>query len=282
VNGIPDERKLQLTDVTIGVVTALPEEYAAAKQILGCDHEVTAPGKGSGRTFVIGQIRARGGGQHVVALAPLPDMGNNMAAIAATKLLQHCSGADHIIMCGIAGAVPNPDEPEDHVRLGDIVVSGRQGVMQYDLDKETPEVTEIRNPPRPPSAELLEAVRHLQANEQLGERPWEQFIEGFLANRRDWKRPPPRYDRLKDWDDEPKPSHPVQPRRKGKPLVFCGPIGSANKLLKNPTKRNRLRDQYGLKAVEMEGSGIADATWSEGAGYLVVRGTCDYCNPDKG
>jgi len=32
----------------------------------------------------------------------------------------------------------------------------------------------------------------------------------------------------------------------------------------------------------MEGSGIADATWHDDwAGYLVIRGTCDYCNEDK-
>ena len=68
----------------------------------------------------------------------------------------------------------------------------------------------------------------------------------------------------------------------GRPRVFYGPIASANKLLKNPTKRDLLRNNYGVKAVEMEGSGIADAAWNLERGYLVVRGTCDYCNPDKG
>jgi nucleoside phosphorylase len=31
----------------------------------------------------------------------------------------------------------------------------------------------------------------------------------------------------------------------------------------------------------MEGSGIADATWTHGVGYLVVRGICDYCDGNK-
>jgi nucleoside phosphorylase len=36
---------------------------------------------------------------------------------------------------------------------------------------------------------------------------------------------------------------------------------------------------YKIKAVEMEGSGIADASWEcEKAGYLIVRGICDYCD----
>ena len=40
-------------------------------------------------------------------------------------------------------------------------------------------------------------------------------------------------------------------------------------------------NQYGVKAVEMEASGIADATWVHGAGYLAVRGICDYCDRNQ-
>ena len=31
----------------------------------------------------------------------------------------------------------------------------------------------------------------------------------------------------------------------------------------------------------MEGSGIADATWTSGASYIVIRGICDYCDGRK-
>jgi hypothetical protein len=76
--------------------------------------------------------------------------------------------------------------------------------------------------------------------------------------------------------------HPKDPgRKRGKPRVFSGPIGSANNLLKNPIKRDQLRDEFGVKAIEMEGSGIADATWHEAVVYLVVRGICDYCDSKK-
>ena len=34
-------------------------------------------------------------------------------------------------------------------------------------------------------------------------------------------------------------------------------------------------------AVEMEGSGIADAAWVAGQHYLVIRGICDYCDDKK-
>jgi hypothetical protein len=76
--------------------------------------------------------------------------------------------------------------------------------------------------------------------------------------------------------------HPADAKRTaGQPRVFMGPIASGNVLLKEPVWRDRLRDQYGVKAVEMEGSGIADATWVHGVGYLAVRGICDYCDSNK-
>jgi len=63
--------------------------------------------------------------------------------------------------------------------------------------------------------------------------------------------------------------------------VFIGPIATSNALVKNPLKRDELRDRFGVKAVEMEGSGIADATWTAEVGYLVVRGICDYADARK-
>ena len=76
--------------------------------------------------------------------------------------------------------------------------------------------------------------------------------------------------------------HPVDPKcRERQPRVFFGPIASGNILLKDQCQRDALRDQFGVKAVEMEGVGIADATWNHGIGYLVVRGICDYADANK-
>ena len=36
-----------------------------------------------------------------------------------------------------------------------------------------------------------------------------------------------------------------------------------------------------MRAVEMEGSGIADGTWGAGRGYILIRGICDYCDKHK-
>lgn len=275
---------LDASRATIGIITALPEEFAAAKVALDCTQEVWGTGPSIGTLYALGSVPSRTGGTNVVAVALLTDMGNNSAAIAATRLLADFPSIQRIVMCGIAGAIPHPKKKSEHVRLGDIVVSDRGGVVQYDLIKQTPKEAHIRHPPRPPAPDLTIAVRRLEAGEMVGDRPWEPLIDALIARLGgDWRRPNSRYDRLRDHTDKPPVRHPPDnSRRRGYPKLVTGPIASANTLLKDPVKRDRLRDRFGVRAVEMEASGIADATWLAGAGYLVVRGTCDYCNPDKG
>jgi nucleoside phosphorylase len=267
---------------TIGLITALPKEYNAVKAVLDIPRPFTVPGRGAGRRYTLGQVPTSNGGSHYVVLA-LAAKGNNIAATRATRLLSHFPNVDSIIMVGIAGGIPYPSKPDEHVRLGDIVISDYRGVVKYDFDKETVTESIPRHPPRPPSASLLEAVELLQAEEDAGSYPWRKYLDAAIRKRQ-VSRPLAKSDILIDTLD---PSivitHPKDPnRRKGQPRVFLGPIASADKLLKNPIKRDRLRDTFGVKAVEMEGSGIADATWFHEVGYLVIRGICDYCDSNKG
>jgi nucleoside phosphorylase len=271
----------------IGIVTALPKEYAAMEAMLDNPQNDTAPGSGAGRRYLRGTVSGSSGGSHSVLLG-LADLGNNAAAIRASLMLQHFPGLKHVIMVGIAGGVPNPAKVEEQVRLGDVVVSGQGGVVQYDFDKEEYDfkthepVIKYRNPPRPPSALLLEAVRLLSASELSGDRAWLANISR-AAKLRDAKRPFDETDRLYASDDPDRViPQPIDPQREaGQPRLFVGSIASANILLKNPKLRDALRDQFGVKAIEMEGSGVADATWTHEVGYLVVRGICDYCDTHK-
>jgi nucleoside phosphorylase len=63
------------------------------------------------------------------------------------------------------------------------------------------------------------------------------------------------------------------------PVVHCGVIGSADTLLKNAKKRDRLRREHKLLCVEMEAAGIAQH--GSRMDYLVVRGICDYSDTHK-
>jgi nucleoside phosphorylase len=264
-------------EVSIGIITALPKEFVSMKAALLNCQEYDVPGQGAGRRYILGSISSIRGGDHRIALA-LADVGNNIASVRAALLLEHFNSVDAIIMVGIAGGVPSTSKPEDHVRLGDVVVSNKKGVVQYDMVK----LSEVRACPIPPSARLIEAVRLLEAGELEGKRPWDRHVHSILTQLNK-KRPPQTSDKLHDsYDPTKEISHPKDTKRLNKlPRVFLGPVASANELLKDPIKRDLLRDRFGVKAVEMEGSGIADATWNQERGYLVVRGICDYCDLHK-
>ncbi len=75
--------------------------------------------------------------------------------------------------------------------------------------------------------------------------------------------------------------HPVDDSRNENPRIFKGNIASANRVLKNAKRRDQLKANYNVYAVEMEGSGIADSTWEAEIGYYVIRGISDYCDGNK-
>ncbi len=261
----------------IGIITALPKEFAAVRHMLeNCD-ERNVPGPGAGRRYLLGTIPSIHGGCHSIVLC-LAEMGNNIAASRATLLLEHFPTIESVIMTGIAGGVPHHTVPALHVRLGDIVVSNWKGVIQYDMK----ELEEINCSPRPPNALLLEAVRLLDANSLSNIFPWEPHLKAAMKSL-GWRKPSQTRDQLfSSGAPETEIEHPKDPQRRGvNPRVFAGVIASSNELLKDPRRRDSLRDKHGARAVEMETSGIADASWYAGIGYLGVRGICDYCDSHK-
>ncbi|MEW5801751.1 MAG: 5'-methylthioadenosine/S-adenosylhomocysteine nucleosidase, partial [bacterium] len=277
---------------TIGIITALPKEYAAVEvafeEIIQNRKPYTVPGLGAGRRYLLGEVpAAQGSGRHSsskhsIVFLSLVGMGTNIAAVQSTILFEHFPNVKAVIMVGIAGGIPNPEKADDHVRLGDIVISDRGGVIQYDFIKEEHDKIKVRNPPLPPSARLLEAVRFLEKEEVRGNRPWVNHIEHIMKVLQT-ARPGEEADTLlSSKNRKKKVNHPEDPKRiKGQPRVFIGPVGSSNTLQKNPVKRDMLRDKYGVKAIEMEASGVADAAWTQERGYLIIRGICDYCDSNK-
>ena len=120
---------------TVSVITALPRESAAIRAALGPTSRYSVPGKGAGRQYWKAEVSSSQGGTHLVIIAQAA-MGTNNAAVRAAQLLSHFD-VESIIMCGIAGGIPHPTRPAEHVRLGDIVVSDVKGVVQYDFVKKT-------------------------------------------------------------------------------------------------------------------------------------------------
>ena len=265
---------LNTDDIKIGIITALPKEYAAVKMMLENGKEYFFEGKGAGHRFFVGEIKSANGGIHKVALG-LCGMGNNKASIRVMSMQNHFQNIESIIMVGIAGGIPSPDDSEKHIRLGDIVVS--KGIVQYDFVKETDEGVTCRSEPSLPSALLLEALNAINVKEYDDIYEWKAYIDKYAVKR---FRKPSCEDILHDENGQII-SHPNDELRDGYPRVFYGKIASANTLLKSYQKRQRLKKEFGVYAVEMEASGIADATWEMGTGYIVVRGICDYCDEYK-
>jgi nucleoside phosphorylase len=264
---------------TVGILTALDHEFVAIKAMLERTSDYDAPG--ADVRYLLGQVPASNGGAHQVVLA-LGDMGESLAAIHGTQMLDRFPTITSVLMVGIAGGVPNPRKPDEHVRLGDVVVSDRHGVVQYDYAKQTVEGVKVRPAPRPPSSKLLRFARYLNVGAMEGRYPWEERLqEGLTAL--GWTRPADSSDFLGRTDDpREQVQHPNDPgRRPGQPRVFLGLIASSNTLLKDPVKRDALRDQFDAKEIEMETAGLADAAWMQEMGYLGIRGICDYCDSSK-
>ncbi|MGN8786479.1 5'-methylthioadenosine/S-adenosylhomocysteine nucleosidase [Blautia sp. HCP3S3_D9] len=274
----PDIKKesmmLNTEDIKIGIITALPKEFAAVKMMLENSKEYFFEGKGTGHRFFVGEIKSANDGVHKVALG-LCGMGNNKASIRAMNMHSHFPNIESIIMVGIAGGIPSPDDIERHVRLGDIIVS--KGILQYDFVKETDKGSMHRSEPAIPSATLLEALDAMKIKEYEDVYKWREYIDQYAVNK--FKKPSCE-DLLHD-ENGKIISHPFDETRNNYPKVFHGKIASANTLLKSYKKRQQLKKEFGVYAVEMEASGIADATWEMGTGYIVVRGICDYCDEYK-
>ena len=268
-------------DVTIGIATALEEEYITVNEQLDESKTIVIRKRRQTQTYVVGSIQSIDGGQHKVALV-LCDPGNNAAGIRAASLINDFPNLREVIMVGIAGAVPNPEDAENHVRLGDVIVLGMQGVIQYDYIKNEKDRILPRHLPRPPSARLLDATRLIEAELRKGNNPVVNNLArtSHLPNMR---LPPESEDRLARSDDKDEfIKHPPDRKRTpDTPRVFIGPIGSANILQKDPMKRDELRDKYGIRAIEMEGSGIGDAAWRFDVGFMIIRGAVDYCDDNK-
>lgn len=257
-------------DPTLAIITALPKEHAAATRLLIDSKPITVPDDPT--LYTVGKIPGQGG-NHQVILACLSKYANNPAAVTTTNLIRSFPRVRDIVFVGIAAGVPRPDKPDAHVRLGDIVVSSGAGVIQFDIGAQRSTHFEIRDTSPPPSARLLQAANLLESQVLVGQFVWADYIADFLSCAGVSR---PTKVSSKTFRHPPDPQ-----RRKGVPRVFRGKIGASNTLMKSARHRDKIASALGILAIEMEGSGVADATWEAKVGYLLVRSACDYGDEGK-
>jgi nucleoside phosphorylase len=266
---------------TIGILTAMPEEFHAMRTLLEHLREASAPLDFA--RYLRGTLPSRDAARpHQVVLTQTGDTGTSAAADAATNLSRSFPTVDCLLMVGIAAGVPDLRVPQRHVRLGDIVVA-TWGIVDYAHVVVRAGRVELRQPfPRP--WQLLRRVAStLQADELRGDRPWEQWLD--IAGNRDlaeYGRPPDTTDVLTPpAPGSRRPRHPSRAHsghRPGLPKVHHGLIGSANISLRDAELRDQLATEHHLRAFEMEGAGVGTSAFLNDRHWFMVRGISDYAD----
>ena len=131
-------QSLSLKDYTVGWISALPLEMAAATAVFDDDHSDLRTPLSDHNNYRLGRIE-----EHNVVLLCLPAgvTGKVATATAADQMRSTFKSIRFGLMVGIGGGVPSP---EHDIRLGDVAVSqptktsgGGGGVVQYDFGKAT-------------------------------------------------------------------------------------------------------------------------------------------------
>ena len=263
---------------SIGIIVALPEEDFAVRQCLGARR--VGMFSNDPNFYSIATVSSSWGGPYTeVVIASLSRQGTNSAAAATTSLLRSFPSVTDIIFCGIAGGVPNGSNQHDGIHLGDVLVSDRRGVVQYDSVAIRNGNREDRSILPPPSARLLHAVSRLRSDLEGVTCPtkfeWVERLRRFVDENPNYSRPSPSSDIVFDdmGDKIDRACHRIDSNT---PYAYYGAIGSSNALLRDHLYREQLRSTVNIIGFEMEGAGTAEAVHHFSKGYLLIRGVCDY------
>ncbi|GAA2668985.1 hypothetical protein GCM10010437_004680 [Actinoplanes palleronii] len=271
--------------MTLGIMTALPVEAAA---VLSVVQDVTGfADPHDQNAYQVGLLPSSDPDRpHTVAVLMMPRDGTRLAATCCTNMLRTFPNIRTVLMAGIAGGVPRPAEPDRHVRLGDIVVA-TEGLIDYGHVRETDTGAVLRGRQSGGTLanRLLRAAGQLRlTEEQTGRRPWEEWLDPDRHEQAGrYPRPPADTDVLRTGDQViPHPLPPEPAPAPGMPQIHYGAIGSADVLMKSERRRDELAGQHpDLRAVEMEGSGIAASTAANERSWFMVRGVADYAATGK-
>ena len=228
---------------TVGIITALEVEHFPWDVLLDNSTECF---EGAARCQ-IGRIPAADGGTHLVALW-LGEGDNTRALDFVSQLLNDWPTIRVLITVGIANGVPWPENHDEDVHPGDVVVCDQNGVVQCALAAAPARGPLLTPPPRLPSPTLLQNARWLRSREMRRQFPWRSHLDRSCR------------------------SLGITRPARGDTRIILGPIASANSILDDAEWRNQFRDRFAVKACEDRASGIADPAYLDLCNYIVIRG----------
>ncbi|KAF9761861.1 hypothetical protein IL306_003650 [Fusarium sp. DS 682] len=269
---------------TIAWIAPLEIEARAALCLFDKVHDGDFPlARGSDYVFNAGTVC----GHHVV-LATLPPgqpYGTGSAGALAGQVKMSFPNLWFGLLVGVAAGLPNLSiSPPRDIRLGDVLVAlpegDSAGLIAYELGKEVGE-----NTIQPLCGGHVLAKTETVIRSAIGKIKLKapKDVDIFLPHYRRIQHEEyangtfvdPGQDRDVLYELEKAVSRPRRPDTR-RTRVWYGPIGSGEKLMRDATRRDELRDQYGIIGLEMEAAGTMN-TIPVG----VIRGVCDYADSHK-
>lgn len=288
---------------TIGWICAVDTESIAVEMMF--DETLSEPDdipSNDANCYKYGRIAG-----HYVVVASLPHWQYGISnATAAVKDMLRSFPIRNVLMVGIAGGAPNPD---NDIRLGDVVVSSpgynNGGVLHYGYGKKLqdqgdPLSFETTGHLNQPPLSMLNAMNQMKATHQIEGHQIQRIMQGALDGRPRLKqklrtqlqRPDTMTDKLymsevvhvsdqktcdKCGDDESTlVSRPPRDLDDDDPEIHYGLIASSDSLMKDAKVRDRLSQKKGVLCFEMEAAGLMNHV-----PCIAIRGICDYSDTHK-
>ncbi|KAB8211945.1 nucleoside phosphorylase domain-containing protein [Aspergillus parasiticus] len=284
-------------EYTIGWVSALPIEMAAAKGMLDEEHgdPQTPPQEADQNTYLLG---AMSGFKVVIACLPKDEVGASSAAVVATGMLFTFPNIRVGIMVGIGAGIPHYDDDDEtrDIRLGDVVIGsdrGSSGVIVYDFGKRLPNgsfenIYALDRPPRT----LRTALAKMEAEHQTRENKICQYINSMLdkypyMRKKGFAYPGSSYDQLFEETYRHAGGRscaacdPTQQiHREGRfdtsPEIHYGIVATGSAVVKHAPTRAQIKQRHGAICLEMEAAGLIN-----NFPCIVIRGISDYADSHK-
>lgn len=268
-------------DYTIGWISALAIESAAAAEMLDEEDPPLVVLPGDTNNYVLGRI-----GQHRVVMAYMGETGGLTAHTVATQMTKSFPSVRNILLVGIGAGIPSDKCP---IRLGDVVVSEAQhqsaAVIQCDFGKEeTDGFKGLGALNRPPDT-LVRATGAMKRNKIRNRSLMHGLVrhfDGGVLDPEKWRYQGSEKDLLHALDQGARRSKPCEQctaqnnERDPDPEVYYGTIASGNQAVKNRAVRYRLRDEFGAICLEKEAFGLMNQF-----PCLVIRGIWSYADEDE-
>ncbi|KAI9863663.1 MAG: hypothetical protein M1813_003686 [Trichoglossum hirsutum] len=287
------DRILNFEDYTIAWIAVLPIEAEAALGMLDNRHNGQFETvRGDDYIYIGGDING-----HNVVIATWPEgqnYGVGSAAALANQVKARFANIYFALLVGVAAGLPNlspkPPAKRRDIRLGDVLVSapekGSVGIVHYDLGQDTEEDFLPNGRQAETPAIVRSAIGNIKLTKKNPFRSGNDFSRYLVALQKedeDGKFICPRQEKDQFFEYVIEGNNLVQrPVRRDardeleRTRVWYGNIGSGNSLMRNPRRRDELRDEYDLIGLETEAAGIMN-TLPTG----VIRGVCDYGDAKK-